>query len=422
MTHTLLRGRTAIAAALGLGLALAAPLAATAGPPAPGTTPAGGSETITTTASVDASLTTEFETYGDTSGRWTGADSAYSVPLPGGKIAWLYSDTFLGTVNADHSRPTDSPFVHNSIVVDDRHGLTTHTGGTTAAPASLVQVPGGDENQDWYWFGDGTVEGNHLRVTLLEFVRTGDQPFDFAFKGTAVASFSLRTMALEGITKRPAGTVQWGSAIYEDGGYTYVYGVEDLQSTKYLHLARVRTNHLTTKPWEFWTGSGWSAAESASARIMDGVSNEFSVTKFQGRYTLVTGDTTEILSAKVVMYRSDSLTGPFTNKTLLYTTPETGGNVFTYNAKAHPELGDRDTLLVTYNVNSFSTDDVYANVDNYRPRYIDVDVAIRRRCPEGTTSGRRRSRDASAEHGLRLALGGRDLRHLVSPLGRADFR
>ena len=52
-------------------------------------------------------------------------------------------------------------------------------------------------------------------------------------------------------------------------------------------------------------------------------------------------------------------TGPLTDKTVLYTTPETRGNVFTYNAKAHPELGDGHTLLVTYNVNSFDTADVY---------------------------------------------------------------
>lgn len=375
MTFHRARLRTATAVLLGAALAVSAPLAAVA-------TPNGhhgdGTETITTSATVDQPLTQKFGSYGDTAGRWTGADSAYSVPLPGGSIAWLYSDTFLGTVNPDHSRPTDSPFIHNSIVVDKRGSLTTHTGGTAAAPESLVRVPGGDESQDWYWFGDGTVEGNHLRVSLLEFAKTGTGPFDFAFQHTAIASFSLPSMRLEGITQRPAGTVEWGSAIYEDGGYTYVYGVEDLGATKYLHLSRVRSGHLTTGAWQFWTGSSWSSDEQASARIMDGVANEFSVTKFQGKYTLVTGDSTEALSAKIVMYRGDSLTGPFLNKTVLYTTPETSGNVFTYNAKAHPELGDRDTLLVTYNVNSFDTADVYSNVDNYRPRYVDVDVHITR--------------------------------------------
>jgi hypothetical protein len=324
------------------------------------------------TARVDTALTQRFGHYGDTAGRWTGADSAYSVPLPGGATAWLYSDTFLGQVNADHSRPADSPFIHNSIVVDRGGSLTTYTGGTASAPESLVTVAGGDEGKDWYWFGDGTVEGSHLRVMLLHFRKTGDGPFDFAYVGSAVASFDVRTLRLEGVADRPAGTVEWGSAILEDGAWTYVYGVEDLQATKYMHVARVRTNGLTRSPWQFWTGSGWSADESASGRVMEGVANEYSVSRFQGDYALVTSDATEILSQHVVLYRSASPVGPFSGKTLLYTTPETSGNVFTYNAKAHPELGDSDTLLVTYNVNSFDTADVYRNVDNYRPRYIDV--------------------------------------------------
>ena len=33
------------------------------------------------------------------------------VPLPDGRVAWLYSDTFLGTVNPDHSRPAHTPLV-----------------------------------------------------------------------------------------------------------------------------------------------------------------------------------------------------------------------------------------------------------------------------------------------------------------------
>jgi hypothetical protein len=279
-------------------------------------------------------------------------------------------------VNADHTRSTDTPFIHNSIVVNDHGRMTTYAGGTKAAPSSLVTVPGGDENSDWYWFGDGSVEGSHLDVSLLEFKKTGDQAFDFAFVRTAIASFDLSTMKLESITQRPAGSVEWGSAIYEDHGFTYVYGVEDLGSVKYMHLARVRTEHLTTDDWQYYGAAGWTSDEAASTRIMGGVANEFSVTKFQGKYTLVTSDATEPLSAKIVMYRSDSLTGPFTNKTLLYTTPETSGNVFTYNAKAHPELGSDGRLVVTYNVNSFNTADVYSNVDNYRPRYVDVDVSI----------------------------------------------
>lgn len=365
----------AVAGALSVGLLGAPALAAQPSATSPGGAPVPAPGSAPVSATVDQPLTDRFEHYGDTAGRWTGADSAYSVPLPGGAVAWLYSDTFLGAVNPDHSRPGDSPFVHNSIVVDRGGSLTTYTGGTAAAPASLVTVAGGDEQQDWYWFGDGTVEGSHLRVSLLHFRKTGTGSFDFAYAGSAVASFDLPSMRLEGVTTRPAGTVEWGSAILEDGPWTYVYGVEDLQSTKYLHVARVRTNGLVRAPWQFWDGSGWTADETASSRVMDGVANEFSVSKFQGGYALVTSDTTEILSPHIVLYRSSSPVGPFTGKTALHTTPETAGNVFTYNAKAHPELGDANTLVVTYNVNSFDTADVYRNVDDYRPRYIDVRFA-----------------------------------------------
>lgn len=370
--------RTALSVIVGVSLAAGGAIpaaAATAAAPTPTPTSAAQCQPKIS-ASTNTELTQLFGDYGDSGAGWTGSDSAYSVPLPDGGIAWLNSDTFLGSVNEDHSRPMDSPFIHNSIVVDRGGSLTTYTGGTTTAPESLVTVPGGDEGQDWYWFGDGTVEGDHLRVMLLEFVKTGTGSFDFKFTNTAVASFSLPSMTLEGITALPQSDVEWASAIYEGNQYTYIYGVEDLGADKYAHLARVPKGELTTAPWEYLGESGWVSDATASKRILKGVSNEFSVTKFQGRYTIVTGDTTEVLSSKIVTYRSRSLEGPFTDKTVIYTTPETGGNVFTYNPKAHPELGNGHTLVVTYNVNSFDTNDVYTDVDNYRPRYVNVSAVI----------------------------------------------
>ncbi|GAB4000697.1 hypothetical protein GCM10029992_33450 [Glycomyces albus] len=248
-----------------------------------------------------------------------------------------------------------------------------------------MKVAGADETQNWYWFGDATVEGDELHVMLLEFVKTGTGVFDFEFTGNAVATFDTDDMNLESVTELPESEINWGSAIYEDpeDGYTYVFGVEDLQSEKYAHLARVPTGSLTTGAWEYYDAGEWQSDPETSSRILEGVSNEFSVSRFQGRFTIVTGDATVPLSADIVMYRADDIAGPYEGKTLLYQTPETGGNVFTYNAKAHPNLGDGNTLLVTYNVNSFDTDDLYEEVDNYRPRYIDVEV----RHPDGRARG-----------------------------------
>src|SRR5688500_3925696 len=60
-----------------------------------------------------------FRVYGDAGGHWTGGDSTVSVRLPDGRVVWLFSDTFLGSVNPDGSRPAETPMVNNTIVVQD---------------------------------------------------------------------------------------------------------------------------------------------------------------------------------------------------------------------------------------------------------------------------------------------------------------
>jgi hypothetical protein len=69
-------------------------------------------------------LTAMFNDYGNTSGRWSGGDSTVSVALPDGRTAWIFSDTMLGTVNADFTRPRTSPMINNSLVVQTGDALT----------------------------------------------------------------------------------------------------------------------------------------------------------------------------------------------------------------------------------------------------------------------------------------------------------
>ncbi|MFZ0214494.1 MAG: DUF4185 domain-containing protein [Candidatus Dormiibacterota bacterium] len=335
--------------------------------------------------------------YGDSGGGWTGADSTYSAPLPDGADAWIFSDTFLGAVNADGSRPAGAPFIHNSIVAQQGDRFTTVTGGTRQRPQSLFgPTPSGPptdpatQNSDWYWSGDGIVEpppetsqarlrgdpgeGPTLRVFGLHFVSTGTGSFDFAWKDDAIATLSLPDLRLESLTPTySAGNVTWGSWLMNDGPWTYVYGVEDLGSVKYLHLARARRGDLLGA-WQFDTGSGWSSDPAASGRLLGGIGNEFSVTRQGDRFVLITFDTTVPLGNEIVAYQAPSPAGPFTGRTHVWSAPETGGNLFAYNAHAHPELGSANRLVVSYNVNSFALADVYANVADYRPRFLDVEL------------------------------------------------
>ncbi len=321
-------------------------------------------------------LTSLFTSYGDTSGQWSGADSTASVPLPDGRVAWLFSDTFLGTVNADHSRPATSPLINNSLVVQDAAGqlVSTRYGGTASAPESLVKAPVSGE---FYWVGDGTVTGSTLQVLYNRYGKTGSGSLDVALVGTALATFDLPALTLRGVTDLPLGsTVAWGSAILEDGAYTYVYGGElgsGADALKFAHLARVPAGGLAGA-WQFWTGSGWSAVEANSARLLSGVGTAFGVQKVGSQYVLVTQQGNLVFDPDFVAYTAPGPTGPFSGPVELFTAPETDSDkpIIVYDARVHPELAQTGELLVSYNVNSLDSGDVYADARIYRPRFVDV--------------------------------------------------
>lgn len=298
---------------------------------------------------------------------WTGGDATYSVGLPDGRSAWLFGDTFLGTVNADGSRPQSSPFVRNSMVVQSPGGLETIVATDGSTPRSLVEP---STEGAWFWPGAGVVHGSRLQVIVNENRSTGAGLWDFAFTGSSLATFTLPGLSLQSVAALPSSDdVAWGSWILPDGGHTYVYGTEDHGLVKYAHVARVAGTDLGG-PWEYWTGAGWSADPLGSARLLDGVSNQFSVTRVNGRYQLITHEST--FGRTISAHGAPTPVGPFGEGVALYTTPTWGEATYTYNAVAHPEQDATGGLLVSYNVNSFEASELYRQADVYRPRFVRV--------------------------------------------------
>lgn len=323
-------------------------------------------------------LTRLFDDYSDSGVGWTGADSTYSVALPDGRVVWIFSDTFLGPVDADGGRPRDTPFLNNSFVVQTGTTLTTVHGGTADAPTALLPPP---DDTRWFWAGAGTLGLGTLDVVYHQFHTFGPGLWDFGWEKDVLARFALPSLRLLDVTDLPSGPkVTSGSWLLYEAGYTYVYRVEDLGADKYLHVARVVGRDLR-RPWEYFTGTGWSSDVADSGRVLVGVSNEYSVTRCGPWYVLVTQDTTELFSKKIVAYFGPSPVGPFSDRTLLYETPETGAdgsyhnaNVYTYNPHVHTHLSTPSRWIVSYNVNSFVSDDLYADVSIYRPRFVEVRV------------------------------------------------
>lgn len=311
---------------------------------------------------------------------WTGGDSTFSLRLPDGRTLWMFSDTYLGPLNRDGTRPADAPIVNNTFVIQEGDQLSTVHGGTAASPTAVMPPAGRDT---WYWVADGTPTGDDIQIIFQEYRRTGPGVWDFAFNRNALATFTPSQLATPArVDPLPsAAGIAWGAAILpaasSGDGYTYVYGVLDTPTRKGMRVARVSGTDLRRGRWQYRTAGGWSGDERAATEGMPGVANEYSVIAWNGHFLLVTQDSTRPFSGWIVSAVSATPYGPFRYRADLYRTPETaatganpGRPVITYNAHAYPQLSSRDTIVVSYNVNSL--DGPTSDAGIYRPRFIQI--------------------------------------------------
>ncbi|MFF4197926.1 hypothetical protein [Nonomuraea sp. NPDC001831] len=321
---------------------------------------------------------------------WTGGDSTFSMPLPGGRTLWLFSDTFLGPLNANGTRPTTARIINNSFVLQDGDKLTTVHGGTASDPRALLPPPDGTH---WYWSGDGFVTGDRLQVMFNKYRLEGTGPMPFAFDQNVVATFSLSDLTKpKSVTPLPSRAgVAWGSAILpasrSGDGYTYVYGVSDAPINKKMKVARVRGDDLRVGRWQFYTPWGWSEVEEHAAETLSGIANEYSVTPWRGQFLMVSQDSTEAFNGLINAFTSCDPFDGFTNRTPVYRMPEPGpfgsyldGDVISYNPHVHFEQSTDASLLISYNVNSMDNRaqpdaDHYRDPSIYRPRFIRVAIS-----------------------------------------------
>ena len=403
------------------------------------------------TGSADASFDSIFTQDGPGTGLeptgaagWTGGDSTYSIELPNGDTAFFFSDSYIGEsprLNGDGTVTTntaglrtreancfpplcDPPTVlyraHNSVVIRNKitGRLTTLTGpkDITGYSTSYFAPPGSAATGHFYWMGDSAViqtgsDGTQkLWVFLLEFDNS------WTFHGSAIAQLSLPSLGIESIQPllnlQDTSSVHWGTALYLEGtfgNYTlYVYGINATTAQKRPFVARTSmvgnlVDASNTLNWSVWNGSGWSQEFATAAPVIgafgdpnnaaDSISDEFSVKRVDttsGPVFLLAGmDTTPIFGAwkDITIYTSCNPAGPFSAKSVVYSTPETGynrvpgmapgqflsGNMFTYNPHLHTQFTSKGKLLISYNINAGKSSDLLF-ADAYRPRFIRVSV------------------------------------------------
>jgi hypothetical protein len=311
-------------------------------------------------------------------GGWIAGDATFSIALPENKTLWLFGDSFIGTVKTDNSLASGAKMIRNCAVLQVGDSMTAHFGGSFQNPQSFVASA--NETADWYWPEHGLLENDTLKIFFSEFVTApGPAGFSFKYKAAQLGRYTWPEIKLIDLVKLPYYNVNgvcYGNCVLVENGFTYIYGRQETDTVyhiAYPHIARVPAGSILA-PWEFYTGSTWSADPAQSKKISPiAVSQQYGAFKLNNKFIFISQEIW--LSSKIYSYTSNSPEGPWNSKNLLYTTPLPFSNTFTYNAFPHPQFNADGKLLVSYNSNG-NFADIFKNVEVYRPRFIRVPFTI----------------------------------------------
>lgn len=300
---------------------------------------------------------------------WTGADGTYSIPTDDGSVLWCFSDTFFGRVE-EGRRLKPFRFVNNSLVLQKPDGVTF-------LPAPAIMPPSG---HGWFWIFDGIFRSNY-ELLLGHFEHHGEGAFGFRQIGLWYAKFQLPKLGssvkilelkkIPAFDRRETELITFGPALLESPTWTYLYGIRQSGLSRQCIVGRTPRGMLgDSQAWRYYDGESWVKDMWKAAPLFDGASMEFSVHFTRSGECLYVGSAEGGISDKIVSRVAPQPFGPWEEPTVIAQAPEHGGTVFTYNAKAHPELSTDSRLLISYNVNTTDLEEVVEKADIYRPRFL----------------------------------------------------
>ncbi len=337
---------------------------------------------------------------------WFGADGIFSIPLSGvdknnneGNVSTLlvFSDTYIGEVKDGKPLPGSS-MVNNTVAYlkgnnpDPKQISFCYKEGKDGKPETFfVPQTSTTAKPQLFWLGDGFVNkelNNTLYIFGYKVERTGAGVFDFIEPGVSIIAvpknskppFNNQRQIETNLTIKNAKlgdgnmgagilvNTKWAGASSPDG-YIYVYGC--IGNDKNLVAARVKPKDFEKlNEWRYWNGNAWSDNKDDMKPLTNAVSNELSISPLpNGKFILifqVLG-----LSDKVGMRIGDSPVGPFSDITEIWTAPEWKQGLWTYNAKAHPNLSKPGELLISYNtITPDFWNDIQKDATIYHPRFI----------------------------------------------------
>jgi len=311
--------------------------------------------------------------------QWLGGDAAFSVDLGGGRVLWMFGDSFIAE-NPGATR-RQSAFVRNSVAIQTGYdpsqaAIKFYSGRRTGTPSDFAQSQG----KTWLWPMAGVRLGDRL---LLFYMREASDPNkdSLGFKSVGWNAFivsnpdaepsewSLQPLAGPGIN----GRVLVGMSVVRSGDLIYAYALNDENHDAYLLRWSVKaagSGQLSSPLW--WCGAdrGWQTDPTRRQIVIHDAGSEFSVQRDpRGGYLQVSS--AGFGASSIVVRRAPHLEGPWSEPEFLYRPPESDASgAFVYGGKSHPELTGAD-LIVTYTANG-SDDRLRTDMTIYYPRFVRV--------------------------------------------------
>lgn len=325
--------------------------------------------------------------------RWLGADAAYSVDLGGGRVAWLFGDSFIATSAANVR--AESKMVRNSVAVqtgiDPTRARMSFAWGTSDATAPVSFFP--EAGEVWHWPGGGIrFPGGSLVVFLArEHGSSGGLGFESAgWEAVRVdnpdddpGAWRLRWL----VPPPQAFDAVVGSAVAVDGDHVVALATR-ANGAHWVYLARFPAASLGAgdlSGLEWWTGAGWTPATQVDspAAVFDldsATEASFHFVSAIGSWLLVASR--GFGASTIAIRTAPAVTGTWSDAADAFTPPESlGPHPFVYAGKAHPELGTPDgSLAVTYATNSFQFVDLLSadgQAKLYWPRFARLTLVPR---------------------------------------------
>lgn len=329
--------------------------------------------------------------------RWRGGDDAYSVPLPDGRILWLFGDTFIAPTGRE--RRADCAFIHNSVAIQG--GLDPSTasidfawGDAGGAPTAMFTM----EDDTYLWPLDATIVDGRLLAFFMQVRST--RPDLVSRFGAWEAEGSLgffdvvgwQARMVDNPTEAPqrwtcrdvrrpaadAGAVL-GTALLQGDGHLYAYSHRaDGGVICRWPLGVAAAGDLTQPLW--WDGRGWAADADAATVAVPAAPTEFTVHRgANGTFVLTETAGTFATAARLRLRWADRPEGPWSDPVDVFQPDEhTRPDVLLYAGKSHPQLAG-SALITTYASNGLTCDLTLRDDTIYYPRFVRLPASVLQR-------------------------------------------